>query len=94
MRRDLADQRDVYFFYLAVISYANSTCKVEKGEDVGDSCPKISFTVWAMSGFVTKTFADERLLASNLCILFFPSYRFGVADKGNSIVLERYPSLP
>ena len=36
MRRDLADQRDVFFFYLAVISYANSTCKVEKGEDVDD----------------------------------------------------------
>ena len=26
---DLADQRDVFFFYLAVISYANSTCEVE-----------------------------------------------------------------
>ena len=37
MRRDLADQRDVFFFYLAVISYANSTCKVKKGEDVDDS---------------------------------------------------------
>ena len=36
MRRDLADQRDVYLFYLAVISYANLTCKVKKGEDVGD----------------------------------------------------------
>ena len=29
MRRDLADQRDVFSFYLAVISYANSTCEVE-----------------------------------------------------------------
>ena len=38
MRRDLADQRDVFFFYLAVISYANSTCKVKKAEDVDDSC--------------------------------------------------------
>ena len=36
MRRDLADQRDVYFFYLAVISYANSTSEVKKGEDVGN----------------------------------------------------------
>ena len=36
MGRDLADQRDVYFFYLAVISHANSTCKVKKGEDAGD----------------------------------------------------------
>ena len=35
MRRDLADQRDVSFFYLAVIYYAYSTCKVKKGEDVG-----------------------------------------------------------
>ena len=38
MRRDLADQRDVFFFYLAVISYAYSTCKVKKGEDVDDLC--------------------------------------------------------
>ena len=41
---DLADQRDVFFFYLVLISYANSTCKVKQGEDVEDSCPKISFT--------------------------------------------------
>ena len=34
---------------------------------------------------------DERLLASNLGISFFPSYRFGVAVKENSIVLETYP---
>ena len=81
MRWNLADQRDVFFFYLAVISYANSTCKVKKGEEVDDSC----------SGSDTKTFADERLLASNLGISFFPSYRFGVAVKENSIVLETYP---
>ena len=43
MRRDLADQRDVFFFYLAVISYANSTCKVKTGEDVDDLCPKHFF---------------------------------------------------
>ena len=43
MRRDLADQRDVFSFYLAVISYANSTCKVKKGEDVDDSCPQNFF---------------------------------------------------
>ena len=30
---------------------------------------------------------DERLLASNLGISFFPSYRFGVAVKENSIAL-------
>ena len=30
MRRDLADQRDVFFFYLAVISYANSMSKAEE----------------------------------------------------------------
>ena len=43
-RRDLADQREVFFFfYLAVISYANSTCKVKKGEDVDDSCPQNFF---------------------------------------------------
>ena len=38
-----ADQRDVFFFYLTVISYANSTCKVKKGEDVDDSCPQNFF---------------------------------------------------
>ena len=43
MRRDLAEQRDVFFCYL-IISYANSTCKVKQGEDVDDSCSKISFT--------------------------------------------------
>ena len=44
MRRDVADQKDVFFFvYLAVISYANSTCKVKKGEDVDDSCPQNVF---------------------------------------------------
>ena len=42
-----------------------------------------------MSGSV-KTFTDERLLASNLGISFFPSYRFGVAVKGNSFVVETY----
>ena len=31
---------------------------------------------------------SERLLANNLGISFFPSYRFGVAVKENSIVLE------
>ena len=41
---DLADQRDVFFSYLVLISYANSTCKVKQGEDVEDSCPKIAFT--------------------------------------------------
>ena len=45
-----------------------------------------------MSGSVIKTLADERLLASNLGISSFPSYRFGVAVKGKSIVHETYPS--
>ena len=40
---DLADQRDVFFFCLAVISYANSTCKVKTGEDVDDLCPQNFF---------------------------------------------------
>ena len=39
----LAEQRDVFFFYLAVISYANSTFKVKTGEDVDDSCPQNFF---------------------------------------------------
>ena len=37
---DLADQRDVFFFCLAVISHANSTCMVKTGVDVDDSCPQ------------------------------------------------------
>ena len=44
-----------------------------------------------MSGSVITTFTDERLLASNLGISFFPSYCFGVAVKVNSIVFETYP---
>ena len=40
--------------------------------------------------FVIKASANERLLASG--ISFFHSYRFGISVKGNSIVLETYPS--
>ena len=40
---DLADQRDVFFFDLAVISYANSMSKVKKGEDEDDSSPQNFF---------------------------------------------------
>ena len=83
MRRDLADQRDVFFFYLAVISHANSTCKVKKGEDVDYSCLQ-NFSLSSRP-------ADERPLASNLGISFFPSYCFGVAVKINSIVFKTYP---
>ena len=43
MLRDLADQRDVFSFYLAVISYVNSTCNVKTGKDVDDSYPKRVF---------------------------------------------------
>ena len=43
MHRDLADQRDVFFFYLAVFSCANSTCKVKKGERLLASNLGISF---------------------------------------------------
>ena len=39
MQWNLADQRDIFSFYLTVISYTNSTCKVKKAEDVDDSCP-------------------------------------------------------
>ena len=94
MRRDLADRRDVYFFYLAVISYANSTCKTEERQRRRRLVPQNFFHSVSYVRFVIKTFADDCLLASNLGISFFPSYRFGVADKGNSIVLERYPGLP
>ena len=47
-----------------------------------------------MSGSVIKTFADERLLASNLGISFFPSYWFGVAVKVNSILFSRHIQDP
>ena len=94
MRRDQADQRDVFFFfYLGVISYANSTCKVKKGEDVDDLCsqnfshsdvdlcPVLSSRPSPMSIYWLATSVFH----------FFPSYCFGVAVKGNSIVFETYP---
>ena len=90
-RRQNADQRDVFFFYVAVISYSNSTFKVKKGEDADDSCPQNLFHSAIYVRSAIKTLADERLLASNLGISFFPSYCFGVAVKGNSIVFETYP---
>ena len=43
MLRDLANQRDVCSFYLAVNYYANSKCKVQKDEDVDDSRPQNFF---------------------------------------------------
>ena len=43
MLRDLADQRDIFSLYLAVIFYVNSTCNVKTGKDVDDSCPKRVF---------------------------------------------------
>ena len=91
---DLADQRDVFFFCLAVISYANSTCKVKTGEDVDDLVPPKFLSPRELCLVLSSRPSpiDERLLASNLGISFFPSYRFGVAVKENSIVLETYPS--
>ena len=67
VRRDLADQRDVFSFYLAVISYANWTCKVKTGEDVDESFPQNFFH----SVSYVKTFADERLLANKLGISIY-----------------------
>ena len=62
MRKNLDDQRDVFFpFYLAVISYANSTCKVKKGEDVDDSCPQNFFH---SVSYVRFRHQDLRLWAS------------------------------
>ena len=43
MIRDVADQRDVFSLYLAVIFYVNSTCNVKTEKDVDDSCPKRVF---------------------------------------------------
>ena len=75
-----------FSFYLAIISYANSTCRV--GEDVDDSCPPNFFHN------VSRPVLSSRPspIASNLGISFFPSYRFEVAVKGNSIVFETYVS--
>ena len=44
MRRDLADQRDVFSFYLAVISYVNLTCNVKTGKGRRRLVPKKSFS--------------------------------------------------
>ena len=91
MRRDLADQRDIFVFYLAVISGANSTCKAKTGEDVVESRPKNFFHhvsyVRAMSGL-----CPSYVYWPATSVFFFPSHRFGVAVKGNPIVLETYPS--
>ena len=86
MHRNLADQRDVFFFYLAVISYANSTFKVKTGKDVDDSFPQNFFH---RVSYVRFCHQDRRRRFS-----FSPSYRFGVyvAVKEKSIVLETYPS--
>ena len=74
------------FFYLAVISYANSTCKVKTGKEVDDSFPKNFFH---RVSYVRFCHQDRRRRFSS-----FPSYRFGVyvAVKEKSIVLETYPS--
>ena len=74
MHRDLGDQRDVFFSYLAVISYANLTCKVKKGEDayVDESCPQNFFPSVNYVRFCHQDLRSERLLASNLGISFFP----------------------
>lgn len=77
MRKDLADQRDVFFFYLAVTSYVNSMSQGETGEDVDNPYPPIFFIAWAMSGSVIRTFADECLLASNLGISFSQAIALG-----------------
>ena len=86
MLRDLADQRDVFSFYLAVISFVNSTCNVKTGKDVDDSCqralcPVLSSRPSLMSGYWLAT-----------SVFHFSLDCFGVAVKGNSIVLETYSS--
>ena len=93
MRRDLADQRDVFFFYLAVISYANSTCKVKTGEDVDDSCPPKFLSPREVCSVLSSRPSPMSVywLATSCSISFSPSYRFGVAVKGKSRVLETYP---
>ena len=86
MCRYLPDQRDVSFFYLAVISYANSTCKVKIGEDVPQKFP--SQRDRAMSGSVIKTFADERLLASTSVFHFYPAIALGWLSRETLLFLR------
>ena len=45
--------------------------------------PRFNEQIWSVPGDFVKSRFD--------CISFFPSYRFGVAVKGTSIVLETYP---
>ena len=62
MRRDLADQRDVFFFYLTVISYANSIVQGEERRRRRRLMPHNFFFSerdLQLSGSVIKTFADE-----------------------------------
>ena len=66
MRWNLADQRDVFFFYLAVISYANSTCKVKKGEEVDDSCQADVFISESLTPFKKKLFGDVNKVKKKL----------------------------
>ena len=72
MHRDLGDQRDVFFSYLAVISYANLTYKVKKGEDVDESRSQNFFHSVNYVRFCHQDLRRESLLASNLGISFFP----------------------
>ena len=73
MLRDLADQRDVFSLYLAVIFYVNSTCNVKTGKDVDDSCPKRVFHSVRYVRFCPSrpSLMSGYILASNHDISFF-----------------------
>ena len=68
-----------YHFYRGVPPFPREILLIKK------TC--FSFISLIFLTLVIKTFADNWLPTS-----FFPSYRFGVAVKGHSIVLETYPS--
>ena len=92
MRRDLAEQRDVFFFFILLLFLTLIQRARLRRRRRRPLVPPKFLSQRELCPVLIKTFADERRLASNLGISFFPSYCFGVAVKGNSIVLETYPS--
>ena len=61
-----------FFFYLTVISYANSTCKVKKGEDVDDSCPANIFHSMSYARFCYQDFRRWASIGQQPRYFIFP----------------------
>ena len=80
MLRDLADQRDVFSLYLAVIFYVNSTCNVKTGKDARGGgerrrrlVPQKSFSQRSLCPVLSSrpSLMSGYILASNHDISFF-----------------------